>query len=219
MAARLCVLAALAVLVTADKVPVFRLAHFDSKLLAHGAVVEADDSAGSDGDVQDLASFRETSQYGSRQAAVQLSAAAAHKADDGKTNKEDLLNRKVAVVKLVDVDYTRFVTLLRSRRAAALLVLLPTAADLAKVRVLDSRLLQGGPACSTRGSVSVDCRCYVVSLLCRRGRGVLASGTSARLAVSTWQDGVARLMLSSSCRPRCRVVVTVVASVSPAPCI
>ncbi len=120
---------------SASKSPVYRLAHFDSKLLAHGGATAAfDEASAADGDSQDTATFRESTQFGSRQAALSLTAVAAPSADDGKSNKEDLLSRKVAVVKLVDVDYKRFVGLLKARRAAGLLVLLPTSADLANVR-------------------------------------------------------------------------------------
>lgn len=67
-------------------------------------------------------------QLGSRIAAVNLKATAAHPAADHASGSEqgDLLNRRVAVVKAADLTAQRFRALVESRHAGAILVLLPS---------------------------------------------------------------------------------------------
>jgi hypothetical protein len=118
--------------VDVPKFPVHRLAQFDSKLVSVGG--SASEQDGGEGDDASPVAFGDVARLGSRQAAVSLVATAASKSDDGKTGRDDLLSRRVAVVHLEDMDFQRFVALVRDRRAGALLVILPSADHLAEVR-------------------------------------------------------------------------------------
>ncbi len=120
------------------KFPVYRLAQFDSKLVTVGGGAGSAD--GAEGDDSSPVAFGDVARLGSRQASVSLVATTASKADDGKTGRDDLLSRRVAVVHLADMEFERFVNLVRNRRAGALVVVLPGAEQLAQV---------GGPHASS----------------------------------------------------------------------